>query len=171
MSEDANRDARLRFESVARFFVLIAAVFAALAYTVWCVKAEQARKRNPADVRAVLNRQVEAWNRGDLEGFMAGYWKSHELTFCSGGTVTKGWQPTFDRYEKRYRSEGKEMGRLTFDEIEVEVLTDEVALVRGRWKLALSDGKPEGLFTLKMGLKSDGWRVVYDHTSVAETPK
>ena len=171
MSEAVNRDARFRFESVVRLFVLIAAVFAAMAYTVWCVKAEAARKRIPADIRSVLDRQVEAWNRGDLEGFMAGYWNSHELTFCSGGTVTKGWQPTFDRYKKRYRSEGKEMGRLTFDDIEVEVLTDDVALVRGRWKLALSDGKPEGLFTLKMSLRTEGWRVVYDHTSVAETPK
>ena len=171
MSEAPNRDARIRFESVVRFFVLIVAMFAALAYTVWCVKAESARKRIPADVRAVLDRQVEAWNRGDLEGFMAGYWKGHELTFCSGGTVTKGWQPTFDRYKKRYRSDGKEMGRLTFDEIEVEVVTDEVALVRGRWKLALSDGKPEGLFTLKVERRPEGWRVVYDHTSVAETSK
>ena len=69
--------------------------------------------------RSVLDAQVEAWNRGDLEGFMATYWRSPDLVFCSGGTVTRGWDETLARYRKRYQSEGREMGRLRFDGIEV----------------------------------------------------
>jgi len=65
-----------------------------------------------ADVRTLLQRQQDAWNRHDLEGFMAGYWKSNDLTFFSGGNVTRGWQPTLDRYRQHYQSAGAEMGKL-----------------------------------------------------------
>ncbi len=59
-------------------------------------------------VKEVLLRQVDAWNRHDLEGFMAGYWNSPELTFFSGTDQTSGWQPTLERYRKRYQGEGRE---------------------------------------------------------------
>src|SRR5262249_16879518 len=70
--------------------------------------------------RRVLDDQVKAWNRGDLEGFMAGYWKSPELTFSSGGDQTKGWQATFDRYRKRYQTGGAEMGTLSFSGLAID---------------------------------------------------
>ena len=108
---------------------------------------------------------------GWIEGFMDGYWNSEDLTFCSGGTVTKGWQATIDRYRKRYQADGKAMGKLQFDEIEFVVLAAEEVVLRGRWKLTLSDGNPEGLFTLVMRKLPEGWKIVYDHTSVAETLK
>jgi hypothetical protein len=57
-----------------------------------------------ADIRKVMDEQTAAWNRGDIEGFMQGYWKSENLVFVSGDNVTKGWQPTFDRYQKNYFS-------------------------------------------------------------------
>ena len=75
------------------------------------VAAEPGADDPPAAVRALLDAQVEAWNRGDLEGFMAGYWRSPELVFCSGATVTKGWDATLERYRQRYQAEGREMGR------------------------------------------------------------
>jgi len=119
-----------------------------------------------AAVRAVLDAQVQAWNRGDLEGFMAGYWNSPDLVFQSGASVTRGWQATLDRYRKRYQGEGKEMGRLRFDELDVQVLGADAALARGRWHLVMKDGsEPNGLFTLVVRRFSDGWRIVHDHTS------
>lgn len=130
-------------------------------------------KTNPAaagDIRAVLAAQADAWNRGDLDGYMAGYWHSDDLTFCSGDDVTKGWQPTLDRYRRRYQAPGSEMGQLTFDGVQVEVLTADVALVRGRWALARSKDAPRGLFTLQLRRFADGWKVVYDHTSAQEKP-
>jgi ketosteroid isomerase-like protein len=128
---------------------------------------------SPADVaaaaRAVLDSQVEAWNRGDLEGFMAGYWRSPDLVFCSGATVTKGWDETLARYRKRYQSEGSEMGRLRFEGIEVIPLGADAALARGAWHLAMGDGKePHGLFTLLLRRLDDGWVIVHDHTSAGE---
>lgn len=123
----------------------------------------------PAAVRGVLDAQVEAWNRGDLQAFMAGYWRSPDLVFCSGATVTKGWDETLARYRKRYQSEGREMGRLRFDAVEVIPLGEGAALARGAWRLVMSDGKePHGLFTLLLRRKGGAWRIVHDHTSQGE---
>ncbi len=120
-------------------------------------------------IRAVLDAQVAAWNKGDLEGFMAGYWKSPELTFYSGKTKLRGWQATLDRYRKRYQAEGREMGRLRFETVEVLGLGPDAALARGGWRLHTSDGKePHGLFTLLLRRPDGDWRIVYDHTSAAE---
>ena len=126
--------------------------------------------RDPgAEVRALLDAQVSAWNRGDLEAFMAGYWRSPELVFCSGATVTKGWDATLERYRKRYQAEGREMGRLTFDAIDVMALGEDAAFARGAYRLRLRDGsEPNGLFTLVLRRFPDGFRIVHDHTSAAE---
>ena len=124
---------------------------------------EQASSKNA--VQKVLDDQVAAWNKGDLVGFMAGYWKSNELTFFSGKDVTKGWNATLERYKKRYQGEGKEMGKLTFSELKIEVLGYEGAAVRGRFKLITSKETPEGLFTLIFKKTKDGWKIVHDHTS------
>ena len=120
-------------------------------------------------IRAVLTAQEAAWNRGDLDGFMKGYWKSDQLRFYSGGTVTSGWQATLDRYRKRYQAEGKEMGKLTFTDLEVEVLGPDAAMARGWWKLKLAKENPEGLFTLILKKYPAAWKIVHDHTSAAET--
>jgi beta-aspartyl-peptidase (threonine type) len=134
--------------------------------------AEPPAKPNKAedDIRAVLDAQEKAWNRGDLDGFMAGYWESEELRFASGDTVTTGYKATKERYEKRYKADGKEMGTLTFSDVTVEVVTPEYAVVRGRWalKFAKSDEKPHGLYTLTMKKLADGWKITSDHTSAAE---
>ena len=123
----------------------------------------------PAAVRSVLDAQVEAWNRGDLEAFMAGYWRSPDLVFCSGATVTKGWDDTLARYRRRYQSEGREMGRLRFDAIEVIPLGEDAALARGAWRLTMRDGQePHGLFTLLLRRIDAAWRIVHDHTSSGE---
>jgi ketosteroid isomerase-like protein len=122
-----------------------------------------------ASVRAVVRAQREAWNRGDLEGFMAGYWRSDSLTFYSGGDVSQGWQAAHDRYLRRYRSEGREMGRLDFDLREVAVTDRDHALVYGAWRLTRRADSPHGLFTLVLRrFPGTGWRIVHDHTSVAE---
>ena len=116
-------------------------------------------------IRRVLDDQVKAWNRGDLEGFMAGYWKSPELTFSSGGDQTKGWQATFDRYRKRYQTGGAEMGTLSFSGLVIDLLGPDSAFVRGRWQLVRSKDRPGGIFTLIVRRFPEGWRIVHDHTS------
>ena len=97
---------------------------------------------------------------------MQGYRKSPDLTFYSGGTITSGWEATLARYRKRYQSEGKEMGRLDFPEEAIDLLGPDAALVRGRWRLALSGGKEmSGLTTVILKRLPEGWRIVHDHSS------
>lgn len=119
-----------------------------------------------AAVRAVLDAQVEAWNRGDLEGYMAGYWKSPDLVFFSNGQETRGWQPTLDRYRTRYQGAGKQMGRLDFPAMDVLMLGPDAALARGRWRLKMPDGKElTGMTTVVLRKMREGWRIVHDHSS------
>jgi ketosteroid isomerase-like protein len=119
-----------------------------------------------ADIRDLLSRQVDAWNRGDLEGFMAGYWKSPELSFYSGTSVTHGWEPTLKRYREKYQGQGKEMGKLDFFDLRVELLAPDAAFVRGHWQLQMKSGQqPSGIFTLILRKFRDGWRIIHDHTS------
>jgi len=121
------------------------------------------------ELLAVLEAQQAAWNAGDVEGYMAaGYWRSGELTFLSGGDWTRGYDPVLERYRRRYVLGGRAMGTLTFSDLEAELLADGVGLVRGRWALALPDGAPAGLFTLVMRRLPEGWRIVHDHTSATD---
>ena len=124
-----------------------------------------ARTDDAADIRKVLDEQVAAWNKGDLVGFMKGYWNSKDLTFVSGKDVTRGWQETLDRYKKRYQSEGKEMGKLAFADVMVRELAPGVALITGKWELTLSKETVGGRYTLVMKKLEDGWRIIHDHTS------
>ncbi len=117
-------------------------------------------------VAAVLQAQVQAWNAHNLEDFMAGYWKSPELTFFSGNSVTRGWEPTLQRYRTRYQSAGAEMGTLDFSEIGIQMLGQDAAFVRGRFHLKMTSGKESsGIFTLIFRKLPEGWKIVHDHTS------
>jgi beta-aspartyl-peptidase (threonine type) len=117
-------------------------------------------------VRAVLAAQVEAWNRGDLEGYMAGYWQSPDLVFFSNGQETRGWQPTLDRYRARYQGAGKQMGTLDFPVLDILTLGPEAAVARGRWRLKMADGRElTGMTTVVFRKLREGWRVVHDHSS------
>ena len=131
------------------------------------------REETSADQRAdleegikhVLVSQVEAWNHGKLDAFMQGYWHSPGLTFFSGATVTRGWEPTLLRYRQRYQGEGREMGKLTFSDLKIELLGQDAAFVRGHWQVVLGKETLSGLFTLVVKKLPEGWRIVHDHTS------
>jgi Zn-dependent M28 family amino/carboxypeptidase/ketosteroid isomerase-like protein len=116
-------------------------------------------------IETLLSDQVTAWNKGDLPGFMKGYRESEQLSFFSGSTRTSGWKATLERYRKKYQSEGKEMGRLSFEELSIDILGPEHALVRGRFLLQMKEAKQTGLFTLILRRTRSGWRIIHDHTS------
>jgi len=123
-------------------------------------------KSAAAEIRAILDAQVAAWNAGKLEEFMDGYWRSPDLTFFSAGRKLSGWDATIERYRKTYQAEGKEMGKLAFSDLDIQQLGPNAAVVRGRWELTLSDGKkPGGLYTLIFRRFKEGWKIVHDHTS------
>jgi beta-aspartyl-peptidase (threonine type) len=136
--------------------------------------AQQGRARNKgarderiiAAVRSVLDAQVAAWNRGDIERFMEGYRRSPETVFISGDSLTRGWQTVLDRYKKSYDSREK-MGTLSFLEIQIVPTSRDTAVAYGRWQLTRSADTPHGRFTLLFRRTQEGWRIVHDHTSSA----
>ena len=131
-----------------------------------CAAAQTPGSDAIGNVRAVWTAQVEAWNRGDLEAFMAGYWKSSGLVFFSNGTETRGWQETLDRYRARYQAEGKQMGTLDFPQLDFSMLGTETVLTRGRWRLTMPDGKElSGMTSVIFRKLPEGWRIVHDHSS------
>ena len=128
------------------------------------VSAQSGDEKAKNAIRQVMNDQAAAWNNGDIDGFMKGYWNSPEMTFVSGTNVTKGWQPTLERYKKGYNTRAK-MGVLTFSDLEITILSNKSAVVLGKWALKRESDNPNGLFTLTFRKFKDGWKIILDHTS------
>ncbi|VTS05929.1 YybH family protein [Tuwongella immobilis] len=130
---------------------------------------EQSKPIQATDsVRVLLETQVVAWNAGNLDGFMQGYWNDPGLTFYSGNSIRSGFEETMARYQQTYQADGKEMGQLRFDDLRIEPIAPDTVFVRGKWHLTLSKESPEGLFTLIVKrFPHVGWKIVHDHTSKA----
>ena len=145
----------------------VALVLAASSSFAQPAKKENAKKIiDLVAIRAVLDAQAGAWNRGDIEGYMDGYDRSSDTVFVSGDRVTRGWQTVLARYKKTYDSREK-MGVLTFSDLEITILSKDAALVLGRWHLQRSKDEPHGRFTLLFRKTKAGWKIVHDHTSSA----
>lgn len=121
-------------------------------------------------ITAVLNAQQAAWNRGDVDAFLEGYWRSPELTFSGSSGVTRGWDGVLARYKKNYPDRGA-MGQLDFSELEVRFLGPDAALVLGRWHLKREKDELGGVFSLVWQRFPDGWKIIHDHTSAVAATK
>jgi uncharacterized protein (TIGR02246 family) len=117
-----------------------------------------------AAVEAVLAAQQEAWNRGDVDAFVDHYWHSNDVTFSSGGKMTRGWEETVRGYRERYPTRA-DMGRLTFSNLEITPLGDSAALVLGQWRLERDNEPLSGNFSLVFRKLDGRWVIVHDHTS------
>lgn len=169
----------MRFARVALFIMILFLPAASLART----PAQNPSTASPSvAIQQVLENQVAAWNRGNLEEFMQGYWNSPDLVFTSGGNVRRGWQATLDQYKKNY-SNRELMGTLSFSDLEIHLWGEppggdarqvNAAWVLGRWRLQREKDEPHGIFTLifrkfppAKGLHTPVWKIVHDHTSLA----
>lgn len=118
----------------------------------------------PEKIRGLLDRQVEDWNRGDVEAFMEGYWKSDQMIFKSGDDEQRGWEAALKRYQTAYDTREK-MGRLSFSELAIEEQGPDDARVTGRWLVARAPRDLSGRFTLWLRRLPEGWRIVRDETT------
>jgi len=131
------------------------------------VRAAPEQSANPVtEIQCVLRRQQDAWNRGDIDGFMNGYARSPSTVFVSGDEVRRGWETVRERYRGKYSDRAK-MGTLAFSDIEITPLSADAAVVLGRWRLKRANDEPHGRFTLIFRRLREGWRIVHDHTSAA----
>ncbi len=120
------------------------------------------------EIQVVLDQQLAAWNRGDIEGFMAGYWQSPELVYLTDSKIVRGWQTLLDYYRQAFRAPNEaKMGILSLPEEEITLLGRDSALVWGTYVVKTKDGDARGgRYTLAMRKLPQGWRTVYDRTSV-----
>ena len=117
-----------------------------------------------SQIRALLEAQSDAWNRGDIGAFMTSYWKSDQTAFVGANGLTRGWQGLLDRYHKNYPDRAA-MGHLTFSDLEIHVLCPDAAFAIGQFHLQRANDAPAGIFTLDFKKFPEGWRIVVDHTT------
>lgn len=132
-----------------------------------CGHAQKAKRFTTDDRAAILktlNDQQNAWNEGNLERFMEGYWKSDSMQFIGARGINFGWKTTLANYKKGY-PDTVAMGKLTFDILRINPISADAAWLTGKFYLKRTIGDASGIFTI-IFRKIDGkWLVVYDHTS------
>jgi ketosteroid isomerase-like protein len=116
------------------------------------------------EIYSIILQQQEAWNQGDIDGFMAAYWNSDSLLFVSGDRVGYGWQKTLENYKRNYPTQ-EIMGTLDFNILKFEMLSSESCFVLGSWDLERPSGPIGGKFTLIWKYIDGKWVIVADHTS------
>ena len=160
--------AKQRWVALAGMVVAIGAVLCALNRAV--AKPAEERVADRGAIQAVLSAQQAAWNRGDVDSFLVGYWHSPELTFSGSSGVSRGWDGVMARYKKTYPDKAA-MGQLDFSELEFRFLGPDAALVLGRWHLKREKDELGGVFSLVWQRFPDGWKIVHDHTSAVAPAK
>jgi len=133
-------------------------------------KPAEGRDGDRQAISAVLNAQQTAWNRGDVDAFLVGYWHSPDLTFSGSSGVARGWDGVLARYKKNYPDRAA-MGQLDFSDLEFRFLGPDAALVLGRWHLKRETDDLGGVFTLVWQRLPEGWKIIHDHTSAVAALK
>ncbi len=124
----------------------------------------QAQSNDEKAIVKILSEQDAAWNRGDIESFMKGYWQNDSLMFIGKTGITYGWQNTLNNYKKRY-PDTTAMGKLNFEYIEIKQLSPDYFFVVGKWHLTRTIGNLDGAFTLLLKKINNIWVIAKDHSS------
>ncbi|MGE5326847.1 MAG: YybH family protein [Deltaproteobacteria bacterium] len=122
-----------------------------------------------AGIRGLLEEQLAAWNRGDLDAFMKTYRNSPKTIFAGSSGIFRGWQAVLGRYQRAYPDRAA-MGHTTFTALEITELSPDAAVAIGHWHLKRADGELGGVFTLVLRKFPEGWRIILDHTSAMDPP-
>ena len=120
--------------------------------------------KDEIEVRNLLAKQSAAWNRGDIEAFMVGYWENDSLMFIGKSGITYGYKNTLANYKKNY-PDTTVMGKLTFTLIQVKQLSPEYFHVTGKYYLTRTIGDASGHFTLMFRKINGKWLIISDHSS------
>lgn len=123
-----------------------------------------AQATDEQSIRTILAQQTLAWNNGNQEAFMKGYWQSDSLMFIGKSGITYGWQKTLDNYKKNYPDTAS-MGKLNFDLLSVKPVAENYFFVVGKWHLTRSIGDVGGVFTLLFRKVKNQWVIIADHSS------
>jgi ketosteroid isomerase-like protein len=116
------------------------------------------------EIKDLLEKQRQDWNKGDITGYMQGYWKSDSLLFVGKSGPEYGWQTTLEGYQKSYPNKAI-MGYLTFDIKKIKMIDKTHAFVLGAWNIKTEKDEPHGFFTLLLQKFETGWKIIVDHSS------
>jgi ketosteroid isomerase-like protein len=120
--------------------------------------------KDEASIRGLMANQVDAWNKGNIDAFMKGYWDNDSLVFIGKSGPSYGYRQALANYKKNY-SGPDPMGKLFFDLLRVKRLSPEYYFVIGKWFLKRKAGDIGGIYTLLFHKINGQWRIVVDHTS------
>lgn len=151
--------------------VLLAGLLAAIAIGLRePIQASASQQADQSAITGALEAQQAAWNRGDIDAFLIGYWHSAELTFSGTSGIARGWDGVLARYRRNYPDRAT-MGQLDFSGLEFRFLGPDAALVLGKWHLKREKGDVGGVFSLVWQRFPEGWKIVHDHTSAVPEAK
>ena len=123
-----------------------------------------AQSTDEKNIRKILADQSAAWNNGQLDAFMKGYWPNDSLEFIGKNGIIYGWQKALDNYKKGY-PDTTAMGKLNFEILKIKKLSSKYFFVTGKWYLNRTIGNVGGIFTLLFRKIKNNWFIVVDHTS------
>ena len=129
------------------------------------IKQEIAEEKEEINkIKDVLETQRKYWNKGDIDGFMQGYWKSKDLIFTSAShKPAYGWKNTLKRYKNSYPNK-ESMGEFNYNIIDIRITSKTTALLNGTWKLIRKNDNPEGEFWLELESFNGKWLITKDST-------
>ncbi len=142
-----------------RLYNFIVLLFLALVFS-----ACSHQEKDVREIHRVLKSQVDSWNKGDLEGYMLGYWNSENLIFTGSKGINRGWQETLGRYKQSYPDK-QAMGELSFNDLDVQLISSESAFAVGEWRLVRIADTLNGRFTLIWRKINGHWFIIADHSS------
>jgi ketosteroid isomerase-like protein len=155
------------FSRITALVVIFMTLLAVAARVPKLSAASEERESDRATIKKILEAQQNNWNRGNVNDFLEGYWRSPDLTFSGSGGIARGWDGVLARYKKNYPDRAS-MGQLDFSGLEFHFLGNDAALVLGHWHLARERGDIGGVFSLVWQRFPEGWRIIHDHTSTVE---
>ena len=122
-------------------------------------------------IKKMLKVQQECWNNGDIDRFMQGYWNSEDLVFTSLNHKPEyGWQNILKRYKESYPSRSA-MGKLEFEILDLQLISENNAGLKGKWKLIRENDQPNGMFWCDLEKFDDNWVITKDSTISFEIKK
>lgn len=125
---------------------------------------QEIKHSETALIKDVMEMQELSWNKGDIESFMSGYWKSDSILFIGSKGPTYGWHKTLSNYQNSYPNKEK-MGQLSFGYIKIELIDKSNAYVIGTWELNRKEDTLQGHFSLIWKKIEGSWKIIADHSS------
>lgn len=123
-----------------------------------------AQTKNASTILHLLAKQEKAWNNGDINQFMDGYWENDSLVFVGKNGLTYGYNNTLANYKKNYPDKAY-MGQLKFTILSMKPLGKAFYRIIGKWELTRTVGNLSGHFTLLVEKINGEWKIISDHSS------